>query len=242
MSLPQSEPTRSDAIAADLRDAILRGDLVPGERLPAERELAVQLGVGRSTVREAVARLEQLGLVAIRHGGGATVRPLEDADLGILRHLLVLGDEPDLRLISEFMDVQELLLTSLLRFAIERASDEELARARVLLDRLTDPAGGDDDYFAATEELVQLVAEASRHLVLRLVRNGLRAILSEESRRGHRGRLRPPRETLVPIVRDLRAALDARDADAAVEAVRRLVRAGREHFLKRVEARRARTR
>lgn len=239
--MTRAPETRSDAIAADLRDAILRGEWTAGDRLPPERELATQLGVGRSTVREAVAKLGQLGLVDIRHGGGATVRPLEDANVGILRHLLVAQGEPDLTLLAEFMDVTELLLTSLVRFAVERATDEELARARSLLDQMTDPGAGDEQYFDATEALMQLVTEASRHRVLRLVRNGLRTILSDEGRR-RPGRLRPPREAVIPIARDLRAAIDARDADAAVAAAQALLRAGRERFLKRVEARRARAR
>lgn len=239
---PAPERSRPDAVAADLRDAILRGDYRPGTRLPAERELAVRLGVGRSSVREAVARLAQLGLVEIRHGGGAIVRPVADASVEVLRHLLVLDGEPDLRLLGEFLEVSELLLTAMVRFAVARATDEELARAHELIERMTDPAGGDDEYFAAIEELVQLIAEASGHLVLRLVRNGLRAILNDEGRRGRAGRLRPPREELLPVASDLHRAIDERDADAAVLAAQRLVRAGREQFLKRVEARRARAR
>jgi GntR family transcriptional repressor for pyruvate dehydrogenase complex len=242
MSQPSPERTRSDAVAAELRDAILRGDHRPGDRLPPERELAARLGVGRSSVREAVARLAQLGLVEIRHGGGAIVRPVADANVEVLRHLLVLDGEPDLRLLGEFLDVSELLLTALVRFAVERATDAELTRAHELIERMTDPAGGDDEYFDAIEELMQLVAEASRHRVLRFVRNGLRAILNDEGRRGRAGRLRPPREELLPVARDLHRAIDDRDADAAVLAAQRLVRAGREQFLKRVEARRARAR
>jgi DNA-binding FadR family transcriptional regulator len=237
-----STATVAERIAADLRDAILRGERRPGDRLPAERELAASLGVGRSSVREAVAKLAQLGLVEIRRGGGAVVLPVEDANVEVLRHLLVLDGEPDLRLLGEFLDVSELLLTALVRFAIERGSDDEMARAHVLIDRMTDEAGGDDDYFAAVEELMQLVAEASHHLVLRLVRNGMRAILNDEGRRGRTGRLRPPRDAVLPVARDLHRAIDARDADAAVEAVRRLLHTGRERFLKRVEARRARAR
>ena len=241
--MPPPTPARtSDAIAADLRDAILRGDHEPGDRLPAERELASSLGVGRSSVREAVASLAQLGLVEIRHGGGAIVRPVEDASVGVLRHLLVLDGEPDLDLLAELLDVSEILLTSLVRFAIERGTDEELSRAHGLIDRMTDEAGGDDAYFAAIEELMQLVAEASHHLVLRLVRNGLRMILSDEGRRGRHGRLRPPRGALLPVADDLHRAIETRDVDAAVLAVHQLIHTGRERFLKRVEARRARAR
>jgi DNA-binding FadR family transcriptional regulator len=192
-------------------------------------------------VREAVAKLAQLGLVEIRPGGGAIVRAVDDANVAVLRHLLVVDGRPDLELLGEFFDVSELLLTALVRFALERGSDAELARAHALVDRMTDEAGGDDDYFAAVEELMQLVAEASRHRVLRLVRNGLREIL-QESRRGRPGRLRPPREALLPVADDLRRAIDARDADLAVVSARRLLRAGRERFLKRVEAHRAQAR
>lgn len=58
-----------------LLTAIALGEFVPGERLPAERELARLLGVSRTTVREAVARLKAGGVVEIRRGrsGGAHV-------------------------------------------------------------------------------------------------------------------------------------------------------------------------
>jgi len=235
-------PTRADAIAADLRDAILRGDYRPGDRLPPERELAARLGAARSSVREAVGRLASLGLVEIRRGGGAVVRAVEDANVEVLRHLLVLRDDPDPRLLAEFLDVSELLLTATVRFAVVRAGAEELARAHALLDCMTDPAAGDAEYFAAMEALVQLAAERSRHLALRLVRNGLRAIVDDGRRRGRGGPLRPSREDLLPVAEALHRALDARDADAAARAAGRLVHAGRERFLKRVEAKRARPR
>ncbi len=238
---PTPSPTRSELVAAELRDAILRGDYAPGDRLPPERDLAVRLEVGRSSVREAVAKLAQLGLVEIRHGGGAIVRPIEDANVEVLRHLLRLGPEPDLRLIGEFLDVSEVLLATTLRFAVERGSEDDLARAHALLDRMADPSGGDAEYLESMEALGQLMSEASQHLVLRLVRNGLRDILDDGASRPRRGRLRPAREDLLPVLADLRAALDARDADAASTAALRLIHGARERFLKRVEARRATT-
>lgn len=55
-------------IEADLLD----GRLAPGDRLPPERELAARLGVGRSSVREALRVLEVLGLVRTGTGSGPT--------------------------------------------------------------------------------------------------------------------------------------------------------------------------
>jgi DNA-binding GntR family transcriptional regulator len=59
-------------IAQGLQQSIERGTLKPGDRLEAELDLADRLGVSRPTVRQAVERLVQLGLVA-RHRGVGTV-------------------------------------------------------------------------------------------------------------------------------------------------------------------------
>ena len=55
-----------------IEDDLLEGRLTPGDRLPPERELAVRLGVGRSSVREALRVLEVLGLVRTGTGSGPT--------------------------------------------------------------------------------------------------------------------------------------------------------------------------
>lgn len=63
----------------DLRDLIEQGKYAPGEQLPAERDLVERYGVSRATVRNALTRLEQSGVVAAGSGSlGRTVRkPLE---------------------------------------------------------------------------------------------------------------------------------------------------------------------
>jgi len=76
---PVQPPTTFEETVERLGTAIRLGILGPGLRLPSERELAEQLGVSRSTVREAVQFLGALGLVEIRHGSGTFVR--SDGDL-----------------------------------------------------------------------------------------------------------------------------------------------------------------
>ncbi|MCV7228836.1 FadR/GntR family transcriptional regulator [Mycolicibacterium komossense] len=63
-------PTRVDEIADRLITAIAIGEYLPGTRLPVERELAQSLGVGRMTVRAALARLVEQGLLETRRGRG----------------------------------------------------------------------------------------------------------------------------------------------------------------------------
>ncbi|MEM8788757.1 MAG: phosphonate metabolism transcriptional regulator PhnF [Pseudomonadota bacterium] len=67
------------SIAAELRDAIAQGQYAPGARLPTEAALAGRFGVNRHTVRHALAKLRDDGLVHTRRGAGAFVlaRPLD---------------------------------------------------------------------------------------------------------------------------------------------------------------------
>ncbi len=63
----------SDSITHHIEELILQGIVKPGERLPSERELAQQLEVSRSSLRDALIRLEARGLLQVRPGGGAYV-------------------------------------------------------------------------------------------------------------------------------------------------------------------------
>ena len=89
-SIPRVDLTA--AAVGQIRDSILTGDLAPGDELPSERELSVQLAVNRTTVREALTRLELLGL--IDRGQGRRCRVLDFRRSGspsLLPHLARLG-------------------------------------------------------------------------------------------------------------------------------------------------------
>ncbi len=74
MTFQKVRPERiSTAIRTQIEALILRGILRPGERLPSERDLANQMDVSRPSLREALAELEQAGLIETRPGAGAYV-------------------------------------------------------------------------------------------------------------------------------------------------------------------------
>ncbi len=228
-------PTVANEVTARLRDAILRGDYQPGERLESERKLAEQMGVGRGSIREALKQLDQLRLLDIRHGGGARVRPLGEASLDVVRHLLHLEGGPGIELVTQLLDVHEILMISAVELAVRNATEDELARARDLLDGLTDPVLGDEAYRAALDELGQLISKASRNLVLRLVRNGLRAVFADRPGQRASSALGLERGLVAALSRRISEGLASRDAAEAQEGVRLLLRAHREQLLKRME-------
>ena len=161
----------SDRIAAELRDQILRGRYQAGDRLPSERELASRLEANRSSVREALKKLEQLGMISIRRGGGARVLPLEEAGLGVVPHLLA-AHVPDRELVAQWLDVWELVLAGAARLAVERGSDEDFAAGYELIERLISARLSAEDFIATTDALTQLVAIASRNVILQMAGEG----------------------------------------------------------------------
>ena len=65
----------TEHVVAHVRGLIERRALRPGDRLPAERDLALQLGVSRPTVRAGLRALAAMGVVQSRHGSGTVLRP-----------------------------------------------------------------------------------------------------------------------------------------------------------------------
>jgi GntR family transcriptional regulator, transcriptional repressor for pyruvate dehydrogenase complex len=227
-----SDARRSEEIARAIRDDILRGRYRPGERLPSERELADQAGANRGSAREALQILAQQRLIEIRPGGSRVV-PLERASLDVLGHMLQRAEGPDAALMAQLLDVHELFLVGAVRLAVERASHAELERARALLDVMSSERTRDDEYLRTLTALAELIADASRNLVLRMVGNGLLGVLAKVV--PVLRRLRPPRATLAPAIASVRRALAKRDPAAAEWAIRRLLRIQREYVLKRLE-------
>ena len=80
MSLRRQSVSRiSDAVAIELERRILEGSLKPGARLTPERDLCVELGVSRPSLREAIQKLVSKGMLVTRHGGGTYVTDRLDA-------------------------------------------------------------------------------------------------------------------------------------------------------------------
>ena len=100
-------------------------DLPPGTKVPSEREFTKELGVGRSTVREALNGLAMLGIVEIRHGQGVFVTGesgRRSASRPQSRAALERG------VTHEFVEARLIVEVEVARLAARRRTDEDLAR------------------------------------------------------------------------------------------------------------------
>ncbi|MDQ4111909.1 MAG: GntR family transcriptional regulator, partial [Actinomycetota bacterium] len=66
----------TDEAIEKIKEMILDGRLKPGDRLPREADLSVQLGISRSSLREAVRALSMMRILDVRQGDGTYVTSL----------------------------------------------------------------------------------------------------------------------------------------------------------------------
>jgi DNA-binding FadR family transcriptional regulator len=128
-------PMRSasgEQIAERFVTAIALGEFESGQRLPTERELAVMLEVSRTTVREAIQRLQASGYVRTRRGrGGGTFVAADrgpDSDEMIRRTLV-----PAWADLNELLEFRQLIEQMIARTAAERRGDADIAAIRAAL-------------------------------------------------------------------------------------------------------------
>src|SRR6059058_5408778 len=108
-----------------LVEDVLSGRYEPGEKLPTQRALAAELGVNMASVREGVKRLEQLGLVEVRHGDAMRVRDWRlHGGPDVLVHLIQREGALDVEMVRAVMEARRLLLAESARLAAERRSDD----------------------------------------------------------------------------------------------------------------------
>lgn len=219
----------ADAVFDQVCEQIVDGSLEPGTTLPAERELAAQLNVSRSVVREALQRLAQAGLVEIRHGGSTRVRDFKSGtDIEMLGRLLVHADG----------SIDAIVLRSMLEMRICIGADAARLCAMRTSPQLSDDLGGIVDRLDKTDDVLvkqdldlqfwATVVIGSENIGYRLAYNGLEATY------------RPMREVIAAVVepelrnvsghRQMVSAIRAGDAPAAERAAKSLLETSSEEW------------
>jgi DNA-binding FadR family transcriptional regulator len=125
---------------------ILIGDIITGQRpprdaLPREADLAEQFGISRGTAREVIRGLEERGLIAVKHGRGATVNEpdrWDTLDADVLAALL--SGPAGSKTLSDFLEARRVLEIEAAGMAAERADAEDVQRLSAALDSMREAA------------------------------------------------------------------------------------------------------
>jgi len=114
----------SRLVLENIRDALIDGSLKPGDKLPSMTVLAEQMGVGISSIREAVKTLEGLGVLETRQGDGTVVsgRLNESAFNALSLQLIVLPRSPE-----ELTGFREMYESAYTHLAMDNYTPADLA-------------------------------------------------------------------------------------------------------------------
>jgi GntR family transcriptional regulator, transcriptional repressor for pyruvate dehydrogenase complex len=170
----------TDDVINRLRGMIQSGELPPGSQLPPEHQLALQMGISRSGVREAVKVLAAARVLDVRRGDGTYVTSLAS-------HLLLEGIGFAFELLQgdsllEVMEVRRLLEPPATAMAALRMSAEQFAEVAAVMDKMR--AHMDD-----AEELLQLDISFHRLVVAAAGNETLTALIDGLSGRTARARV-----------------------------------------------------
>ena len=211
---PPDRQRVDEQIAASIADAILDGVFPPGSTLPPERELAEQLNVNRTSLRQGLARLQQMGLIEARHGSGNVVCNPEGLTHPAVVEALVRKLGPEF--LVELFEIRAGLGPLIGRLAAERskADDAEALRAALAAAHEADTAVARQ---AADLAYFRVLIHSSRNRALGLLYRWV-----EQAFGGREHELTGAYDDAEPLLADLRAITDAvleRDAAAAAARV-----------------------
>lgn len=205
----------TDQAVQQIKNEILSGRYKIGDRLPTEKDLCQQLGIGRSTVREALRMLKALGFIEVKQGKGAfIIKTNEDSDEKIRDWF----SKNKIELI-DFIQVRMSLEPLAVRLTIERASDEEIANIEQILEKFEDAtkAGNALDLAMMDEAFHTAIAEASRNNLLIMLNRTIVEFFREYRVRSFAVK-KNIKNALEPH-RKIMQAIQARNADAAAQAM-----------------------
>lgn len=174
--MTQPVPPLAEHLVVRLKSYIREHQLEPGMRLPAERQLSAELGVSRSSLREAIQQLISNGMLISRRGGGTWLRqqPAPWSEQRIVEPIRqLLRDDPDYR--YDILEARHAIEASTAWHAALRATESDKEKLRYAFDATLKMKQSDDPDLAAQADLRfhLAIAEASHNVVLLQTMRGL---------------------------------------------------------------------
>ena len=160
---PIARQNLSDDLAARVRQLISDGEYASGDRLPSIAEMARSFGVGHPTLREALKKLETLGIITIRHGSGVYVGR---DDNSLLIPNPVFSGAATQKLLLDLIEARTPVEMTTAALAAEHATAEQLQEMRGLLQQAAQSFEDDVVLSALNMKFHREIAAASGNSVL----------------------------------------------------------------------------
>ena len=215
---------KREEVVRRLSEWIKNPERFPGEHLPPERDLAREMGVSRTLLREAVITLEAYGLLEVRERQGIFVKAPQGEDFAVSLRTLSMWPE---ELLIHLMEMRLVVEVPAAGLAAARRSEEELEQMRKCVLRLREVHGtpeGEASSGASWDSLLHaLVVGAAHNPILTRVYEGLSTTMEKHivtsrslllSYSGMSGKILEEHELLVD-------SIARKDPEGAMNALRR---------------------
>jgi len=163
---PVNKSRLHEEIVLQIQNRIIKGELAVGEKLPSERELANSLNVNRATLREALKKLELLGLIDIKHGDGIYVKNyLESGHIELIKGLLSTDNKINVDVLKSIFDIRKIVMPEMAKEAASMRTDKDLQRFVDCIE--------DEDISVLEKDLMihHLIARASKNILSNFILN-----------------------------------------------------------------------
>lgn len=207
LKIPRATETVPEQVVRVLSNAIIDGALEPGRRL-TERELMELTGVSRTSVREAIRHLQQVGLVEQLATRGMQVAVLSEQD------------------VDHIFEVRDALEPAAAELFVKRASDQDVIR---LVGYIQPPEAPDDVRLASIYLFDELLVKGAGNPLLEQILTPLHARIHSLRRLSITNPGRGKASYLEYVA--LAQAIEERDAERAAQAAHRHIRAARDSAL-----------
>lgn len=176
---PVAKSTLADEVAQRVTQLIQGGTYEAGDRLPTINEMARRFGVGHPTLREALKKLEALGVVEIKHGSGVYVRDYRDV---LLMSNPIFTGEVSKKMMLDLIEARIPIEVESVVLAAQHATDEHFERMQELLAKAGEHL--DDDVVLSTNNMAfhREVAVASGNAVLAQLLDVMSTLFDQEQR------------------------------------------------------------
>jgi len=205
----------AEQVARQLLALVQNGSLKAGQKLPTERELSTMLQVSRPSLREALRALSLLGVLRIRQGGGVYVSELDPESLLAPLHFFISLNAQNLESLFEARLVIE---AENARIAARKISEEGIARLKKCVEFEVHELDNEDKFIESDVEFHSIINESVDNAFLHRFSTSLH-ILGKASRE-ITGHIPGVIKQSLKDHREIVAALEARDGDAAAEAMK----------------------
>lgn len=177
---PLKREKLSEEVIKQIKILISEEKLNPGDRLPSERKLSDYFEVGRPTIREALQKLKNIGLVETKVGDGTYVKEVDaESYIDSVIESIELLTITNIASFEELWEVRNILEVSIAELAANNASSEEIKEMESVIIHAENRLNNKEEYSEDALEFHSLLSKSTHNKIIIFIFDSLKKMLKQ---------------------------------------------------------------